>query len=172
MTAEDTAPLFPSNHTSYGAATSLNDTTPSFCNQGENATDSDAHRKGSPSGDEIEYPEGGLKAYSVVFGSFCALVAAFGMMNSVGTFQAYIGKHQLANLSSGAVGWIFSIYVALAFFCGAQVGPLFDAKGPRVLLLLGSVLLILSMVLLGFCAGKGNRLLIRIENGDAEYSND
>lgn len=104
--------------------------------------------------DIAAYPEGGLKAWSVVVGSFSALVTCFGMMNSIGAFQAYIGTHQLGHLPPGSVGWIFSLYVALAFFCGAQVGPVFDAKGPRVLVLVGSILLILSMMLLGICTCK------------------
>lgn len=104
--------------------------------------------------DTAVYPEGGLRAWSVVVGSFSAMVTCFGMMNSIGTFQAYIGTHQLNHLPSGSVGWIFSLYVALAFFCGAQVGPVFDAKGPRALVLVGSILLILSMMLLGNCTSK------------------
>lgn len=75
-------------------------------------------------------------------------------MNSTGTFQAYIGSHQLHYLTPGTVGWIFSLHVALAFFCGGIVGPIFDAKGPRVLLLGGSALLVLSMILLGYCTGR------------------
>ncbi|KAL8796929.1 MAG: hypothetical protein Q9182_007271 [Xanthomendoza sp. 2 TL-2023] len=79
------------------------------------------------------------------------MVVSAGMMNSIGAFQAYIGAHQLKDHPPGTVGWIFSLYVALTFFCGAQVGPTFDAKGPRLLVLVGSISLILSMMLLGNC---------------------
>jgi MFS family permease len=41
--------------------------------------------------------------------------------------------------------------VFLTFFCGAPIGPIFDAYGPRVLMLCGSVLLVASMFLLGLC---------------------
>ena len=34
----------------------------------------------------ITYPEGGLRAYLVVLGSFSSMVASFGLMNTVGTF--------------------------------------------------------------------------------------
>lgn len=104
--------------------------------------------------DTITYPEGGLKAWSVVLGSFSAMVACLGMMNTIGTFQAYISGHQLSHLDQGTIGWIFSLYPALAFFCGAQVGPVFDAKGTRMLVLAGSVLLILSIFILGSCTGE------------------
>lgn len=33
------------------------------------------------------YPEGGLRAWLVVFGSFCGLLAALGLMNTVGVYQ-------------------------------------------------------------------------------------
>lgn len=91
---------------------------------------------------EQDYPEGGMQAWLVVFGSFTGMTAGFGLMNTVGTFQAYISTHQLAHDSPSLVGWIFSIYIFLAFFCGVQIGPVFDAKGPRWLVLAGSVALV------------------------------
>ncbi|KAI9694957.1 MAG: hypothetical protein M1822_000574 [Bathelium mastoideum] len=101
--------------------------------------------------DAVTYPEGGLEAWLVVFGSFMGTIACFGMMNSVGVFQAYISTHQLHQYSQDEIGWIFSVYTFLAFFCGVQIGPIFDAKGPRWLVLAASILLVLSMLLLGFC---------------------
>ena len=88
------------------------------------------------------YPEGGLQAWSVVFGSFAGMVACFGLANAIGTFQAYLSTHQLSAYDQSTVGWIFSIYIFLAFFCGVQIGPVFDAKGPRWLVLAGSVCLL------------------------------
>ncbi|KAL8694614.1 MAG: hypothetical protein Q9218_000796 [Villophora microphyllina] len=95
---------------------------------------------------EITYPEGGLRAWLVVLGSFSGMVAAFGMMNTVGTFQAYLSTHQLADASPSAIGWIFSIYVFLAFGCGLQIGPVFDAKGPRWLVFGGTICLVVGMI--------------------------
>ena len=92
------------------------------------------------------YPEGGLKAWSVVFGSFSGMTASFGVLNSVGTFQAYLSTHQLAQESPSSVGWIFSLLAFLTFFCGVQIGPVFDAKGPRWLVAAGSVLLFAGMM--------------------------
>ena len=92
------------------------------------------------------YPEGGLKAWSVVFGSFSGMTASFGILNSAGTFQAYLSTHQLAQESPSSVGWIFSLLAFLTFFCGVQIGPVFDAKGPRWLVAAGSVLLFVGML--------------------------
>ena len=105
----------------------------------------------SISQDENYYPEGGLRAWSVVFGSFMSLVASFGIINAFGTFQAYLSEHQLRNYDHSTVGWVFSVYVFFTFFCGVQIGPIFDAKGPRALILVGSVLLITCMMLVGIC---------------------
>ncbi|MCJ1378914.1 hypothetical protein MMC17_002013 [Xylographa soralifera] len=99
-----------------------------------------------PEAEEVTYPEGGFQAWLVVFGSFCGMLAAFGLANAVGTYQAYLSTHQLADYDESTIGWIFSIYVFLAFFCGVQIGPVFDAKGPRWLILAGSVCLIAAVM--------------------------
>ena len=88
------------------------------------------------------YPEGGLRAWLVVYGAFSAMTASFGLMNSIGTFQAYLSTHQLANVDPSTLGWVFSIYTFLAFFCGIQIGPFFDAKGPRALVVAGTVCMV------------------------------
>jgi MFS family permease len=100
---------------------------------------------------EVTYPEGGLGAWSVVLGSFLGLIASLGMMNTVGIYHAYIAEHYLQDYSESTISWIFSVYVFLSFFCGLQIGPIFDAHGPRLLVLAGSILLCLSNFLLGLC---------------------
>lgn len=99
---------------------------------------------------EVSYPEGGLRAWLVVLGSFSGMAASFGLMNSIGTFQAYVSTNQLSSYSPSAVGWIFSLYVFLAFFCGVQIGPVFDAKGPRWIVAAGTVCLMGAMVGIAF----------------------
>ncbi|KAF2751333.1 MFS monocarboxylate transporter-like protein [Sporormia fimetaria CBS 119925] len=101
---------------------------------------------------EVSYPEGGLQAWLVVIGGFAASVVGFGIMNTVGIFNDYLKQNDLKDYPESTVGWIFSIYVFLAFFCGIQIGPVFDAHGPRLLVLGGSVLMTLSMFLLGVCS--------------------
>lgn len=67
---------------------------------------------------EVFYPEGGLSSWLVVLGSFCGMVAALGIMNSIGIFQAYLATHQLSGYDESTIGWIFSVYSFLSFFCG------------------------------------------------------
>lgn len=97
------------------------------------------------------YPEGGLESWLTVFGCFMGLFGSLGLVNSVGTFQAYIESHQLSGYSSSNIGWIFSMFCFLVFFCGVQVGPVFDARGPRLLVLTGSILIMAAMISVGFC---------------------
>lgn len=78
-------------------------------------------------------------------------MGALGMMNTIGTFHAYLSTNQLADQSESAIGWIFGVYAFLSFFCGIQIGPVFDAKGPRWLVLAGSVLITATYLLLGVC---------------------
>lgn len=92
------------------------------------------------------FPEGGLRAWLVVFGSFSGMTASFGILNSAGTFQAYLSTHQLAHESPSAVGWIFSLYAFLTFFCGVQIGPVFDTYGPRWLVFAGTIFLVGGMM--------------------------
>jgi MFS family permease len=101
--------------------------------------------------DNVTYPEGGLEAWLVILGSFMGLVAALGCMNTVGVYHSYIAEHQLAGYSESSISWIFSMYVFLSFFCGLQIGPIFDAHGPKLLVIAGSILLCASSFMLGLC---------------------
>lgn len=104
---------------------------------------------------EDEYfPEGGRAAWLALLGCFCAWMCAFGLMNTVGTFQAYLETHQLSAYSQAEVGWIFGLYLFMAYCCGVQAGPVFDAIGPRALTAVGSIFIVASMFLLGVCHSK------------------
>src|ERR1700761_3627566 len=97
------------------------------------------------------YPEGGLRGNLVVGGSFSSIMGGLGLMNSIGIYQAWISTHQLSSLSAGQIGWIFGIYNFMVFFCGIQIGPIFDARGPRLLMWIGSALIIITFICMGFC---------------------
>ncbi|PHH91077.1 hypothetical protein CDD83_1773 [Cordyceps sp. RAO-2017] len=97
------------------------------------------------------YPEGGLRAWLVVLGGWFAMISSMGLMNTVGIFQAYIISHQLEGQSEGTVGWIFSIYTFLAFFCGVYIGPVFDKYGPRWLVVAGCICTVVGVLAMSFC---------------------
>jgi len=106
------------------------------------------------------YPEGGREAWLCVCGSFCGLASALGLMNSIGVYQAHLSTHQLHGQTESAIGWIFGIYAFLSFFCGIQIGPIFDAKGPRWLVFAGSVLIMATYLLLGVCSEYWHFLIV------------
>ena len=103
--------------------------------------------------DDEDFPEGGLRAWLVVFGSFCAMFMVFGIVNSTGAFQDYFSSNQLRHYSPDQIGWIFSLNLFLVFLCGIYTGKIFDTHGPKVVVALGSVAVVLSMMLLSFCTG-------------------
>lgn len=135
---------------------------------------------GSINDDDIEYPDGGLRAYLVVLGSFCGAVTCLGIINSVGAIQAYVSIHQLKDLSAASISWIFSIYLSLTYALGLFTGPIFDYKGARMLLLVATLFIfgglmgaasstkvyhfILSFICLGIGNGVGLTPVIGVLN--------
>ncbi|KAG4027694.1 hypothetical protein MFRU_028g01160 [Monilinia fructicola] len=116
-----------------------------------NATDSPSDEASNKEDENDDFPEGGLKGWSVVVGSFCGSFSVFGILNSSGILLEYFSTHQLKDYDTSQIGWIFGLSLFLTFFCGAPIGPIFDAYGPRLLIFSGSILLVLSMMLLGLC---------------------
>ncbi|OBR08756.1 major facilitator superfamily transporter [Colletotrichum higginsianum IMI 349063] len=113
--------------------------------------DGDHLGRADTAAEEETYPEGGLRAWSVVLGSWLALFSALGIMNSLAIFQTYVATHQLEGYTEGTIGWIFSVYTFLCFFGGIYIGPVFDQYGPRWLVLSGTVCLVLGVMLLSIC---------------------
>lgn len=107
------------------------------------------------------YPEGGFAAWTVVLGSWCAMTAGLGLVNSVGVLEAYISTQLLPTESTNSTGWIFGIYVFVSYFCGVQVGPIFDARGPRELIVVGSIFLLVGTFTLGLCTGTSKSRWIK-----------
>jgi hypothetical protein len=101
--------------------------------------------------DAVTYPEGGTRAWLVVFGAWCGMFASFGISNALGSFQAYISANQLSTYSDSQIGWIFSLYLFFLMFGGIYVGPIFDVYGPRWLLLVGSTMIIVMIFVIGVC---------------------
>lgn len=101
--------------------------------------------------EDIEFPEGGLKAYLVVFGSFMGLIPAFGMVNSAGAIEAYVSSHQLASVSASSVSWIFSINTFVGFSSGIFAGAFFDRNGARALMIMGTIFFCGGLFATGNC---------------------
>lgn len=72
-----------------------------------------------------DYPDGGWRAWSVVLGAWCALVPAFGIVNTVGVLEEWLSEHQLRDYPKSSVSWIFSLWIFFFYLGGVQVGMLF-----------------------------------------------
>ncbi|KAJ5223490.1 hypothetical protein N7468_008032 [Penicillium chermesinum] len=101
----------------------------------------------------LGFPDGGWRAWGVVFGSWCAMVPSFGLMNTIGVFEAWLADHQLQDHSKASIGWIFSLYVFLLYFGSIQVGPIFDSHGLKPLLIPGCVGLVGSLMVFSVAEG-------------------
>ena len=95
-----------------------------------------------------------------------------GLLNSFGTFQAYYGRNTLHNHSASDISWIGSIQLFLLFIGGLVFGPMFDAKGSKILFIPGTLILALSLMIVslshkyyqfilaqGILFGVGNAML-------------
>ncbi|KAI1394198.1 MFS general substrate transporter [Hypoxylon trugodes] len=106
--------------------------------------------------DEDEFPEGGLEAWLIVLGSFCAMMSVYGLINVAAVFESYFSTNQLVGYNSSTIGWIFSVYLFIVFFAGIQVGAVFDRYGPRWLVAVEYYQILLAYSVLG---GLGGALL-------------
>nr|QFR37102.1 MFS transporter [Cyberlindnera americana] len=121
--------------------------------------------------DETEFPDGGLEAWIVVFGSFLGLIPVFGLLNSIGSIQTYISSNQLRGVDSSITGWIFSIYLAIATAGSVFSGTLFDRMGRVEPMVAGTILYSIGLfttaectnvyqfiLAFGVCVGLGTAL--------------
>ncbi|KZL78804.1 oxalate formate antiporter [Colletotrichum tofieldiae] len=101
--------------------------------------------------DSEYYPEGGRDAWLVVLGAWCAMIPCMGLLNTLAVFQAWVTENQLHSLPESTIGWVFSTYAFFLYFCGAQIGPLFDAYDVRFLVIPGCIGIVASVMLMSFC---------------------
>ncbi|TCD65866.1 hypothetical protein EIP91_002128 [Steccherinum ochraceum] len=97
------------------------------------------------------YPDGGFDAWLTVLGAFLGLLCTFGQLTSFGTFQSWYQEHQLEHLPPSTISWIGSLQLWLFFFSGSFIGRLFDAYGPRLLMVSGTLVISLSTMITSIC---------------------
>ncbi|KAF2501375.1 MFS general substrate transporter [Lophium mytilinum] len=94
-----------------------------------------------------QFPDGGLEAWGVVAGAACGMFCSFGWLNAIGVFQSYYATHQLKDYTSSEVAWIPSLEIFMMFIMGPLVGYVYDNRGPRELLLVGSFLHVFGLMM-------------------------
>ncbi|KAL7279566.1 hypothetical protein ACG7TL_005966 [Trametes sanguinea] len=116
-------------------------------NSSATVVNEDPSRPPSVTDADDSFPDGGAAAWLTVLGAFLALFCSFGQLNSFGTFQTWYAEHQLSHLPPSTIAWIGSLQLWVFFFSGAFVGRLFDAQGPRLILLFGSLILVFGTMM-------------------------
>ncbi|KUJ18471.1 MFS general substrate transporter [Mollisia scopiformis] len=88
----------------------------------------------------MEFPEGGLRAWSVAIGAGGVLFSTFGYANALtyklietSVYQEYYATHQLSHESPSAISWIGSLQIFFLFGGNCFGGPLFDRFGAKVI---------------------------------------
>ncbi|MCJ1359063.1 MAG: hypothetical protein MMC33_009063 [Icmadophila ericetorum] len=97
--------------------------------------------------DPSSFPDGGRKAWLVIFGSFCCLFCSFGWINCIGVFQTYYQTHELSQYTPSTVAWITSLETFMMFLGGPFFGYIYDCYGPRYLLLAGTFLHVFGLMM-------------------------
>ncbi|KAK7675853.1 hypothetical protein QCA50_021210, partial [Cerrena zonata] len=110
---------------------------------------SNHEKDGSP--ETVTFPEGGVQAWLAVMGGFLTLFASFGIINAYGVFQEYYSTTLLTNTSSSVISLIGSLQLFILYGLSPIIGRIFDTYGPSILLPLGSVIIVLSLMLLSLC---------------------
>ncbi|KAJ6593388.1 major facilitator superfamily domain-containing protein [Mycena capillaripes] len=106
-----------------------------------------------------EYPDGGTRAWLVVFGGACTTFSTFGYVNAWGVFQSYYEETLLKDSSPSNIAWIGSIQYSLIFVPGLLSGHYFDRGHLRVPLFIASALLVAATFLIGQCTEYWHFLL-------------
>jgi MFS family permease len=96
------------------------------------------------------FPDGGLRAWLTVFGSFCCLFCSFGWINAMGVFQEYYQSVLFPNYSTSAISWIVSLEAFMIFIGGVIYGKLYDNFGPRHLILGGTFFHVFGLLMTSF----------------------
>ncbi|AMD18621.1 HBL281Cp [Eremothecium sinecaudum] len=95
--------------------------------------------------DDDSYPDGGYQAWLVVLGAFMGILPIWGIATSLGVLESHISEHQLANVSSSVVSWIFSLHLMACSACCVFSGAYFDRNGEAHSILVGSVIFVFGI---------------------------
>ncbi|KAI0314723.1 MFS general substrate transporter [Amylostereum chailletii] len=106
---------------------------------------------GSGKFDDFEFPDGGVQAWTVIFGAACVTFTTFGYVNTWGSFQDYYATNTLKDTSPSTIAWIGSIQYALVFLPGLVVGRLFDIGFFKIPLFVATVILVVCTFLTAEC---------------------
>lgn len=113
------------------------------------STDASLHKVEEKNGAN-DYPDGGLRAWSVAAGTASIMFCTLGYTNSFGVFESYYMENQLKNESADNIAWIGSLQSFLILATGVIGGPLFDRYGAQVIWP-ASILYVFGIMMTSLC---------------------
>ncbi|GAW02516.1 major facilitator superfamily domain-containing protein [Lentinula edodes] len=116
-----------------------------------NETNIDKNTVGTAGENVDDFPDGGLRAWSMVLGTFLSAFATFGFVNSWGVFQSYYEQTILKDSSPSDIAWIGSVQYALIFLPGLITGRMFDIGIFKIPFAVASLVLVATSMLTGQC---------------------
>lgn len=96
-------------------------------------------------------PNGGLRAWLQVAGSFFLFFNSWGIINTFGVYQTYYQTGILRGENPSTISWIGSVQAFLLMLVGALTGPVYDAGYFRYLIAVGSFLVVFGHMMLSIC---------------------
>ncbi|KAI0028491.1 MFS general substrate transporter [Vararia minispora EC-137] len=100
-----------------------------------------------------EIPDGGYLAWSQVVGGFFLTFNSGGIINAFGAFQTYYETELLQNHAPSSIAWIGSVQGFLLLVIGVLAGPVYDLGHFRLLLYIGSLMVVAGMMFTSISTG-------------------
>ena len=79
------------------------------------------------------------------------MILSRGVINTFGVYQTVYQSNFLSSHSESDISWIGSVQAFLLFSVGAATGPLYDLGYLRLLLSVGSILIVVGMMMTSIC---------------------
>ena len=93
-------------------------------------------------------PDGGARAWLVVFGGWCCYLSSYGWLSSIGVFQTYYEQNILSSYSPSIISWIVSVQVFILSGMAPINGKIFDNYGSDALIGIGTFLHVFGMMMI------------------------
>ncbi len=94
-----------------------------------------------------DYPEGGLKAWSVILGAFFCVFWTFGLANSFGVLQSFYSREYIPDRTQSDIAWIGALNYFFIYVMGLPCGRLLDLGLFKPTLAFGVVWWVFSMMM-------------------------
>ncbi|KAJ8070635.1 hypothetical protein OCU04_001006 [Sclerotinia nivalis] len=95
-----------------------------------------------------------------IISSFTLTLSTWGFYNSIGILLSHLSIHNLPDTPLPILSLIPALNILLTLLLFLPLGPLYDTYGPLPLLIPGSLIYILSLLLLSFCSSLLHFLLV------------